>query len=54
MNKASQLLAALLLIVWWLPLKAVALPDGSAGWLPDAVLSRLMLRTLTQAPDGLL
>ncbi|SHL42964.1 hypothetical protein SAMN02746009_02747 [Hymenobacter psychrotolerans DSM 18569] len=33
---------------------AASAADPASGWLPDAVLSRLMLRTLTQTPDGLL
>ena len=45
----------ILLFVWVTasPSQAVAEAPG-AGWQPDALLSRLMLRTLVQAPDGLL
>jgi signal transduction histidine kinase/streptogramin lyase len=39
---------------WLLPALSMAAPTPGGGWLPDAALSSLMLRTLVQTPDGLL
>ncbi|WP_035558770.1 histidine kinase [Hymenobacter sp. IS2118] len=44
----------LLLLAALLPLLGGAEPPRAAGWLPDEALSGLMLRTLVQAPGGLL
>ncbi|GAB3839194.1 sensor histidine kinase [Hymenobacter jeollabukensis] len=48
---ARRLLLCILgvLSAWW----ARADPAPPSGWRPDALLSRLMLRTLTSTPDGL-
>jgi signal transduction histidine kinase len=42
------------LIVLLTPVFSLAAPVSAGGWLPDAVLGSLMLRTLVQTPDGLI
>jgi len=44
----------LVILGWLIPLVGFATPAPAGGWLPDAALSGLMLRTLVQTPDGLL
>jgi len=46
------------LVLWLMvlltPMFSRAAPVAAGGWLPDAVLGSLMLRTLVQTPDGLI
>jgi signal transduction histidine kinase/ligand-binding sensor domain-containing protein len=42
------------LMVLLMPMFSWAAPAAAGGWLPDAVLGTLMLRTLVQTPDGLI
>ena len=46
------------LVLWLMvlltPMFSLAAPVAAGGWLPDAVLGSLMLRTLVQTPDGLI
>ncbi len=41
-------------LVLWLLAPCARAAEPPSGWLPDAALSRLMLRTLAPTPDGLL